>query len=422
MKSLSILLFVISIYALSFICPDLDLQSNIREGLSYEVSHYEKKITNEWGAAETKKLNLKEFDVFSGEEGFAYNHHPQITFYKGKLLATWSSGIYNEDEPGQVMMLSISKDEGASWSNPTPIFDKKKGEHNNLVYTSEGILVYGDTLVAFCGVNDSERYLEVKQDEIYPKPISGDKLPYQLIPTTDQRTEIKTSIDGGLSWSESKIIIEGFIPNLKPVQTKEGRYILPGNMSFPYNDGNPIRDPWVLSPVDGLPKEFIDAPRWFQVTQKQINAPFEFCEASVVQMEDGTLKSMLRTDKKYLAVTWSKDNGDHWSEPQLSDYTDCGSRFEFGRLPDGRYFGITCPEPKSVRTPMILAISEDGVHYNEHFILGDEAATTARISGRWKYGRYGYPSYLVKGEVIYVVYSVNKEDIRMVKFPLSQLN
>ncbi|MEM1134364.1 MAG: sialidase family protein [Bacteroidota bacterium] len=379
-------------------------------------------ISNIWGKAITKKVAVKEFSVFIGKEGFAYNHHPQITSYKGKLLATWSSGIYNEDEPGQIMLLSSSTDEGETWSNPSPIFDKQQGKYNDLVYTSEGILLRNDTLFAFCGVYDYESTLEVKQDPVFPKMPEEGLLPYQKIATSAHRTELKISVDNGKTWSASKTIIKDFIPNLKPFETISGRLIIPGNMSFPYTDHSPISRKWKMSGVDGLPPNFIDAPRWFEIVQEEVKFSFQFCEASIIQLDNGTLKAFFRTNQKYLAVSESKNNGKSWTSPKLTDFTDCGSRFEFGILPDGRYFGITCPKPKSVRTPLILATSEDGRLFNKHFILGDEPATEARISGRWKYGRYGYPSFHFKDGKMYVIYSNNKEDIQLFRFSIAELN
>ena len=377
--------------------------------------------SNSWGKAITKKIDTDEFTVFSGKEGFAYNHHPQITSYHGKLLASWSSGIYNEDEPGQVMLISFSEDDGQTWSAPSTVFEKKKGTHNLLTYTAEGILNHRDTLIAFCGVYDLEAPYIVKQDLIFPKAPDGGLLPYQKIKTTDHRTEIKISVDGGVTWSGSKVIIQDFIPNLKPVKIASGRYIIPGNMSFPYTDEGPVNGIWVKSPIADLPNEFIDAPRWFEITQSKMKAPFKFCEASLWQMNDHTLRAMLRTDQNRLAMTSSHDNGDTWTSPVLTDFTDCGSRFEFGRLPDGRFFGITCPKPKSVRTPLVLATSNEGINFDQHFVLGDEPATEARIAGRWKYGRYGYPSFHIMRGKMYVIYSNNKEDIEILRFPLNEL-
>ena len=419
MKSKISWFFGITIFTMCLACDEnRKAQTNSKDHLTQVTDTL---ISNYWGKVITKKISTREVTVFEGKEGFAYNHHPQVTSYQGKLLATWSSGIYNEDEPGQVMLLSFSEDKGQTWSSPTPVFDKKQGKYNQLVYTSEGILVHQDTLIAFCGVNDLEAPFEVRQYPIFPTAPDGGKLPYQKIASTDHRTETKISVDGGRSWSESKIIIQNFIPNLKPVQTTSGRLIVPGNMSFPYTDGGPVNGTWKMSAVAGLPEHFTDAPRWFEVTQREIEAPFEFCEASLWQVDDHTLRAMLRTDQKRLAMTESYDNGESWTSPVLAGFTDCGSRFEFGRLPDGRFFGITTPKPKSVRTPMVLATSDDGVRFDSHYVIGNEPATKAHIPGRWKYGRYGYPSYHILNDKMYVIYSVNKEDIQICHFPLSEL-
>lgn len=378
--------------------------------------------TNHWGEAETTDLELSEIEVFRATPGYAYNHHPQITSLGSQLLATWSSGIYNEDEPGQVMMFSVSNDHGNTWSDPTHIFGKKKGKFNDLVYTAEGIMEYNDTLVAFAGENDYEGLFLVEQDEIFPQPPeSGDFHDIVSVPTIGHRTLVKTSTDGGKNWSEETVIVENFIPNLKPYRTSSGRLILPGNMSFPYTDAAPWKPWWNHVAVNGLPEIFVDAPRWFQKTQEEIQSEFKFCEASIMELSDGTLQAFFRTNKKRLALSKSEDNGQSWSAPVLTNFTDCGSRFECGVLPDGRYFILSCPKPKSVRTPLVLATSTDGVVFDRHFVLGDEQATTARTAGRWKYGRYGYPTFHIVNNFLLVIYSVNKEDIRMFRFPLSYL-
>ena len=77
-------------------------------------------ITNTWGEAETVKIETEHFTVFLGQDDGAYNHHPQVTSCKGKLYATWSSGIFNEDEPGQRMMMAISE----TWAKPGAMQDR----------------------------------------------------------------------------------------------------------------------------------------------------------------------------------------------------------------------------------------------------------------------------------------------------------
>jgi hypothetical protein len=71
---------------------------------------------------------------------------------------------------------------------------------------------------------------------------------------------------------------------------------------------------------------------------------------------------------------------------------------------------------------MVLAVSEDGVAFDRHFVLGDDPAGEPRMKGFAKGGRYGYPSYHIADGWMYVIYSINKEDIGMCRFPLSALS
>ena len=41
------------------------------------------------------------------------------------------------------------------------------------------------------------------------------------------------------------------------------------------------------------------------------------------------------------------------------------------------------------------------------------------MEGFHKGGRYGYPSFHIMGDWMFVIYSVNKEDIAMCRFPPS---
>ena len=69
----------------------------------------------------------------------------------------------------------------------------------------------------------------------------------------------------------------------------------------------------------------------------------------------------------------------------------------------------------------MLATSEDGVTFDRHYVLGDEPAAPPRMAGHHKSGRYGYPSYHILDEMIYVVYSIAKEDIAVCRTPLAAL-
>jgi predicted neuraminidase len=174
--------------------------------------------------------------------------------------------------------------------------------------------------------------------------------------------------------------------------------------------------------IPGLPGDYVDDPEGHVKVMRHRKGMVHVCEGSFYETDSGILRMMLRTrDAQRLAVSESFDNGDTWSEPVFTDYTDCHCRFHFGRLPDGRYFGVSCPAPHSARTPLILAVSVDGDVFDHHYILGDEDNFLARIPGVHKSGRYGYPSYHIMEDIMFIIYSINKEDIAVCRFPLKLL-
>jgi hypothetical protein len=219
--------------------------------------------------------------------------------------------------------------------------------------------------------------------------------------------------------------IERFVPNLCPTPIAAGRsgdrLILPGNIWFPYTDDPRGIEGWTIAGIPGLPDDYWDDPEGFHYGSHHREAAFECCEGSFYQTDDGVVHMMLRTDRNRLAVSESQDGGQTWSEPLLTGYTDCRCRFHFGRLPDGRFFGLTCPAPSSARTPLVLAASWDGIVFDQHYLLGDEPARPPRHPGHHKGGRYGYPALHIVNDTVYVIYTISKEDVALCRFPLQAL-
>ncbi len=135
---------------------------------------------------------------------------------------------------------------------------------------------------------------------------------------------------------------------------------------------------------------------------------------------------MLRTNRARLAVAESRDDGETWSEPELTDFTDCGSKMQFGRLPDGRYFALSCPDPNVPtsclrRTPLVLAVSRDGNVFDRHFLLGDEPDAPLRYPGAYKHGATATRTPMSVDDHLVVINSVGKEDIECHVFSLRDL-
>jgi hypothetical protein len=375
-------------------------------------------ITNRWGEAETTKVEAEHFEIFRGHEGAAYSHHAQITSLDGRLYASWSIAPVHEDEPGQRMVLATSDDRGKTWSEPRTLVGPLPGEHDQAIVTAMGIRVHEGWMMAYYGYYDyTERGLASYRERggINKRDPSWDF-------HQGTYTGIMVSDDAGDTWRGPVGIIKDFMPNLAPQKLANGRLIIPGNFSFPYTDDPYGIVGWKRAAVPRVPENYVDDPEGLWTAKAHRGDALAMAEASFFETDDGVIHMLLRTQAYSLTVTESRDRGVTWSEPKITAYTDCKCRFHFGRLPDGRYFGLSCPRPASRRTPMVLAVSEDGVAFDRHFVLGDDPAGEPRMKGFAKGGRYGYPSYHIADGWMYVIYSINKEDIGMCRFPLSALS
>lgn len=379
-------------------------------------------ITNRWGEVEPKRIRTETSRVFTGREGCAYSHHPQITSLDGVLIASWSNGYCHEDDPGQRMLMATSDDHGQTWSAPQAVVDRMPGKYADSVVTSMGIREHQGRLIGYYGVYEYKPEGLVPGTDPPERPRVGKAMwPEEEYWSFGERTEIVVSDDGGATWSKTDGGIDGFVPNLKPKRLVNGRLIISGNLMYPYTDDPAGIRGWKRVGIPGLPASYRDAPGRFQKEFKRRNIALNFCEGSCYQTDDGVVHMMLRSDSSVglLGVTESRDNGETWSEPMLTGFKDGRNRFDFGRLPDGRFFAVSTPGKD--RRPLVLSASADGITFDQHYVLGDKPKVPPRIRGHHKGGAYGYATYHILGDTVYVVYSVSKEDIEVCRFPFSEL-
>jgi hypothetical protein len=379
-------------------------------------------ITNSWNKAKTSRLEGQHSLIYKASSWeAAYSHHPQIVSSQGKLFATWSLGNLHEDCPGQRMVFSTSEDQGATWTEPAVLVASSPGEHAHSCITSMGILVTGDTLSAFYTSYELTLQGLIKFAEFGANS--------RGIPGLRCLQEVYTggmvSEDQGLTWKGPMTTISGLIANLSPVRISTGRLIFPAFKMFPYTDDPQGLSNWKIVPLPDLPEGYYDGA-YGAMPFKNNWSHLGICEGSVYEPPDGGLRMMLRTSHGRLAVAESRDHGESWSEPRLTEFTDCGCRFQFGQLPGGRYFALSCPDPAIPesclrRTPLVLAVSDDGNRFDRHYILGDEPDRPLRYPGAYKHGRYGYPYLHVTGDDLYVINSIGKEDIEIRRFSLGEI-
>ncbi len=344
------------------------------------------------------KLATERVVIWNPATAWTYAHHPHLTFFKGVFHAIWSNGRRDEDAPGQRVMHASSAD-FATWTVPAPLVDSLVGKGpTECVLTAAGFHQHAGQLVAYFG-----RYEEDKSDTRLC-----------AVCTTDGRT-----------WSAVRDLQIPVNPNHGPQPTHTGRLIIAGNISFPYTDDPAGLDGWRMAGI--YPPELAgiaDNPATFWRVQERTGWPAALCEGAFYETADGVLHMLLRsTGSGFSGRLWcseSRDDGVTWAAPFETRFSDNDAKFHVGRLPDGGFYYVGCPDatPHGARTPLVLSLSRDGVTFDRHFRLADEPHAMA-MPGRWKGGEYGYPHTLIHDGWLCVIVSRQKEAVEVLRVPLA---
>lgn len=380
-------------------------------------------LTNLRGQARVSRLQGRTVSVFkpaSWEEG--YSHHAHLTSFGERLLAAWSIGRLHEDGPGQRMVMATSDDFGATWTAPSTVVAPVRREYADTCVTNGGLHIHGSTIAAFYSSYDHTRDALIKfadsgVNELWRMPTESIR---------DVHASAVVSTDGGATWRATGTRIPGLIINLAPTRLASGRLFATGHRMNACTDDPSGLSGWKISPLPGLPEGYYERAgghRPILAEWKQLG----ICEGAIQELPGRPLRLILRTNKGCLACAESLDDGASWSTPRLTQFTDCGSRFQFGRLPDGRHFALSCPDNQTPhaglrRTPLVLAVSDDGDVFDRHYILGDEPDRPLNFPGAYKHGRYGYPYAHVLGDRLFVLDSVAKEEIELHTFDLASFD
>jgi hypothetical protein len=174
-----------------------------------------------------------------------------------------------------------------------------------------------------------------------------------------------------------------------------------------------------IYPPDMAAELFDDSEGIWKV-QKRAGWPVGLCEGSFYQTDDGVLHMLLRSETPKLWVTESRDDGAHWGAPRETEFTDDAAKFHCGRLPDGRFYHVGNPDPTGQRNPLVLSLSKDGIRFDKHLILADEPRTMKR-PGLHKGGVYAYPHTIIHDGFLYVIVSVCKESVLVMRTALGQI-
>jgi predicted neuraminidase len=210
---------------------------------------------------------------------------------------------------------------------------------------------------------------------------------------------MKTSADGGITWSAQKALPEGILGPIKnkPVWLKDGTILSPSS-----TEGNGWQVHFEASKDQGKTWTLIGPIN----DGKELNA----IQPSVLFHQDGSLQALCRSQNRAILTTWSKDNGQTWSPLEKTSLPNNNSGTDAVTLKDGRqllvYNHVLPPgkQTKGARTPLNVSVSKDGINWYAAAILEDSPIS-----------QYSYPSVIQTSDgLVHIVYTWRRQRIKHV--------
>lgn len=368
------------------------------------------------------RIPVNTVEIFHAGEEYWYSHSPFLAYFKDQFVVMWLVNKLHEEEDGQDILLTYSKD-FLHWTKPVkfPVDDK---------YRTEGLIHPGGFLV-----NGDELNLYFSYYEWTDNTVTGSerkdfshKNTKMFCITTKDLVNFSEPIDMNL---DMQMV-------LPPQRTSTGKLIGGGMFTFPWTDDpNGIHG---FKKAGYLPEEvyenYPDHSQSFYEVGKYVGLEVHLMEASLMDYGDGRLKMLLRSrdNRNFVQLEnelYTREVGDnlyasdstdgvHWSPIYRTDFTNNDSKFNAGRLSDGRFYIVSNPNRLGLRLPLAISLSEDGETFDKHYIIREDF-NNIRNMGRWKQYGCQYPYTMEHDGWLYVVYSVCKEDVHISRISLQDL-
>lgn len=370
---------------------------------------------------------VEHFDIFRATpEAGVYSHHSQLAHYKGVFYAAWSNQRFGEDGPGQRVLMSLSRD-GRKWSEAAECFASrgtvKPAEEMGRVLTANGWVQVDDAMYCIAEVHDNIGFVSSDGKQVGPER----KGPFRRRARRGYGRLARRVSSGGelgpIFWlvDDPPEPLAGFAP-------------LP--------DAGEAQFAELARQINAVLDEPLNMPNWnFRASneKQQVMADIyvkamdghSLCEPSTYRCPDGMLVRLYRdhqpTHRLYASL--SRESGESWTVPMPTNIPDSPSRTAVGSLPDGTVFlaGNQVSEPFDqanrahyTRDPLTLALSDDGLAF-DRAVAVRSGAPPIRLPGTGKGRGYQYPSAVVVGDALWIMYSVGKEDVAISRVPLASL-
>ena len=315
-----------------------------------------------------------------------------MTVFKNTFYCQWQSSSKDEDSM-ETWVAYNQSDDGKNWSEPKVLSETLA----NGYCTSGGWWKHGDTLVA---------YINEWPDDVIPK---------------GGFTYYKTSVDG-VNWTDKQPVLMAKGTPLNgvfeqdPHALPDGRIVgaahfQPGLIASPIYTDDPLgirgwkRPKFSNNSVKNNVSREIE-PSWF--LQGNNNLVMVFRDQS---------------SSYYNLASVSKDRGETWSVPVITNMPDSRSKQSAGNFNNGIAYIINNPVNNKTRMPLAVTLSDEGKLFSTSYVIrrGGKDIQSLRYEGKYKRLGYHYPKSFVWKNNLYISYATNKEDIEYTKVPLTSL-
>ena len=234
---------------------------------------------------------------------------------------------------------------------------------------------------------------------------------------------LTTSRDGGRTWSKKKPLPDGFLGPVKNKPLLLGDRLICGSSTE--------KDGWKfhVEIYDLKSREWkyigpVEAELAYRTKDLLLSEagggkphPIDCIQPSILQLNDGRLMVLMRTQNGRLARSYSSDGGETWTNVELTNLPNNQSGTDAVTLRDGRHvlvyndFATLPGERKGPRTPLCVAVSDDdGLTWSRVCTLEDSPIS-----------EYSYPA-VIEGRdgFLHITYTWRRQRVAYKKVKLSR--
>ncbi|MCR5130332.1 MAG: family 78 glycoside hydrolase catalytic domain [Prevotella sp.] len=320
-----------------------------------------------------------------------------VELQNGDLLAAWFGGKY-EGHPDVKIWSSRKKKGSNEWSAPVVIAD--------------GTFQPESDLARIAGIEDEDKGRKACYNPVlYQMPDGEIWLFYKIGRFVQDWTGwYVRSSDNGFTWSQKEPLPEGFLGPVKNKPVLMGRRLLcpssteKGGWKIHFEVYDLDTHQWSrIGPIEAEQSE--------KTYQQGTLSPIGCIQPSILKLADGRLQVLCRSQNGRLATSFSSDKGLTWTPVSLTSLPNNNSGTDAVTLKDGRHLLVYNPtatqpgEHRAPRTPLCVAISDDGLSWRHLLTLEDSPIS-----------EYSYPA-IIQGSNgdVYITYTWRRERIKFVR-------